>query len=65
MTPESAVAALAWAARARVVARKSHARDAEDWLVANRAPDTARRIFKAAVGASDSTMAPPQIRRIV
>jgi hypothetical protein len=57
----SAIATLAWVARAHAVASKSYAGAAEDFLAANRVPEQARQIYKAAIGASDSSLAPPGI----
>jgi hypothetical protein len=63
MQPETtpAIATLGWVARAHAVASKSYAGAAEDFLAAHRVPEAAQRIYKAAIGASDSSMAPPGI----
>jgi Phage capsid family len=57
MSPEiSAVATLAWVARGKAVAAKSHHDVAANWLADNRAPALAQRIFaKAAIGAGSTT----------
>jgi hypothetical protein len=56
MPPEiSAIAQLGWLTRAKAIASKKSHYEAEDWLAANRAPEQARRIFKAAVGAGSTT----------
>jgi HK97 family phage major capsid protein len=56
MPPEpSALATLGWVARARAIAKKSFHHEAEQWLIDNRAPEQAQRIFKAAIGAGSTT----------
>jgi hypothetical protein len=51
---ESPAAILGWVARARAVAVKSCAGEAENFLIANGAPEKARRIYKAAIGAGST-----------
>ena len=52
MSPEPcAIALLGWIARAKAIACKGYYGEAEEWLAANRAPERAQRIFKAATGA--------------
>src|SRR5262249_41016884 len=56
MPPEpSAIATLAWVARAQAVAQRFNAYEAEQFLAANRAPEQAQRIFKTALGAGTTT----------
>jgi Phage capsid family len=51
---ESPAAILGWVARAKGIAANSFSGDAENWLAANGAPDRARRIYKAAIGAGST-----------
>jgi hypothetical protein len=52
MPTESAIATLGWVARAKAIASKSYHEAAEDWLAANHAPERARLIVKAPIGAA-------------
>src|SRR5262249_10566690 len=44
--------------RAKAIACKGYYGEAEEWLAANRAPERAQRIFKAAIGAGSRQQSP-------
>jgi len=63
MPPEnSAIATLGWIARAKAIACKGYYGEAENWFAANRAPERAQRIFKAAIGAGSTADARIDVR---
>jgi hypothetical protein len=58
----SAIATLGWVARAKAIACKGYYGEAKEWLAANRAPERAQRIFKAAIGAGSTADARIDVR---